>query len=102
MRRESFALSESIIFISCETRLVNSPLYVDTAPCIDAASGHSFVNIGSLNASDLRDSYRIELMVLTSSWIGTNGSYIDIHNGLLYGFELSWLQSYYRGGNGIV
>ncbi|KAK9912503.1 hypothetical protein M0R45_036365 [Rubus argutus] len=47
---------------------------------------------------DLRDSCRIELMVLTSSWIGTNTSYIDIHDGLLYGFEISWLHSYNRGG----
>ncbi|KAK9912520.1 hypothetical protein M0R45_036382 [Rubus argutus] len=97
--RERLALSKAIIFISCETQLVNSPLCVDTAPCIDTASGHSFVNIGSLNASDLRDSCRIELMVLTSLWIGTkdmNSSYIDIHNALLYGFEVSWLQSYDR------
>ncbi|KAK9912529.1 hypothetical protein M0R45_036391 [Rubus argutus] len=94
---ESFELSKPIIFITCETRQVNAPLYVDTAPCIDAASGHSFVNIGSLNASDLRDSCRIELMALTPSWIGTNSSYIDIHSGLLYGFELSWLRSYYGG-----
>ncbi|KAK9912504.1 hypothetical protein M0R45_036366 [Rubus argutus] len=50
--RERFALSKPIIFISCENRLVNSSLYVDTAPCIDVSSGHSFVNIGSLNASD--------------------------------------------------
>ncbi|KAK9912506.1 hypothetical protein M0R45_036368 [Rubus argutus] len=90
--RERLHLSKAIIFISCETQLVNSPRYVDTAPCIDAASRHSFVIIGSLKVSDLRDSCRIELMVLTSSWIGTNSSYIDIHNMLLYGFELSWAQ----------
>ncbi|KAK9912525.1 hypothetical protein M0R45_036387 [Rubus argutus] len=95
---ERFELSKPIIFITCETRQVNEPLSVDTAPCIDVSSGHSFINIGSLIASDLRDSCRIELMVLTSSWIGTNSSYIDIHDGLLYGFELSWLRSYYRGG----
>ncbi|KAK9912502.1 hypothetical protein M0R45_036364 [Rubus argutus] len=94
--RERLPLSKAIIFISCETQLVNSPLYVDTAPCIDAASRHSFVIIGSLNVSDLRDSCRIELMVLTSSWIGTNCSYVDIHNMMLYGFELSWLPIYNR------
>ncbi|KAM5551352.1 hypothetical protein ABKV19_026266 [Rosa sericea] len=94
-------LSKPIIFMTCETRPVNSYLYMDTAPCINATSGHSFVITQTLNAPDLWDSCRIELMVLISSSIGTkdmNSSYIDIHNELLYGFELSWVQSYGRSG----
>ncbi|XP_062000118.1 rust resistance kinase Lr10-like [Rosa rugosa] len=95
--RTSTNLSESITFMTCETRPVNSSLFVDTAPCkLDSMSGHSFVVIGNLNASDLWDSCHIQLMVLTS-WNGTksmNRSYIDIHNEMLYGFELSWLQIY--------
>ncbi|KAM5551376.1 rust resistance kinase Lr10-like [Rosa sericea] len=93
---DRFVLSKPIIFMTCETRPVNSYLYMDTAPCINATSGHSFVITGGLYASDLWDSCRIELMVLTSSSIGikdVNSSYIDIHNELLYGFELSWLDS---------
>ncbi|PRQ55771.1 putative glycerophosphodiester phosphodiesterase, protein kinase RLK-Pelle-LRK10L-2 family [Rosa chinensis] len=92
-----FELSKPIIFMTCDTRPVSSYLYMDTAPCINAQSGHPFVLTGGLNASDLWDSCRIELMVLTSSSIGTkdiNSSYIDIHNELLYGFELSWYYSY--------
>ncbi|XP_024199474.1 rust resistance kinase Lr10 [Rosa chinensis] len=95
-------LSKPIIFMTCETRPVNSYLYMDTAPCINATSGHSFVITGGLSVSDLWDSCLIELMVLTSSSIGTkdtNSSYIDIHNELLYGFELSWVQSYGRSGD---
>ncbi|XP_062001081.1 rust resistance kinase Lr10-like [Rosa rugosa] len=101
-RTESIQLSESIIFMTCETQPVKSYLYMDTAPCINATSGHSFVITGRLNASDLGDSCRIELMVSTSSSIGTKDmkrSYIDIHNELLYGFELSWVQSYGRSGD---
>ncbi|KAL6129521.1 hypothetical protein ACLB2K_072871 [Fragaria x ananassa] len=94
-----FILSKRIIFMTCDTRPGNiSSLFVDTAPCINATSGHSFVNTDSLNASDLLDSCQTELMVLTS-WNGTkivNRSYIDIHNELLYGFELSWLHNYSR------
>ncbi|BFG20595.1 hypothetical protein CerSpe_068690 [Prunus speciosa] len=106
-------LSKPIIFITCKT-LVNSPLYVETAPCTDAISspssalprsqGHSFVMVGHVNASDLRELCRVELMVRTS-WPGTkdmNLSYIDIHNELVYGFELSWLQSYDRGRKGSI
>ncbi|XP_061996552.1 rust resistance kinase Lr10-like [Rosa rugosa] len=96
LQLDRFELSKPIIFMSCENRPGNSSLYVDTASCINATSGHSFVIAGDLDASDLWDSCRIDLMVLTS-WIGTkdvNSSYIDIHNELLYGFELSWLDSY--------
>ncbi|ONI21058.1 hypothetical protein PRUPE_2G048700, partial [Prunus persica] len=106
-------LSKPIIFITCKTP-VNSPLYVETAPCTDAISspssallhsqGHSFVMVGHVNASDLTELCRIELMVRTS-WPGTKGtnlSYIDIHNELVYGFELSWLQSYDRGRKGSI
>ncbi|KAM5551327.1 hypothetical protein ABKV19_026249 [Rosa sericea] len=99
----SFELSKPIIFMTCETRPVNSYLYMDTSPCINATSGHSFVITGGLSVSDLWDSCRIELMVLTSSSIGTkdmNSSYIDIHNELLYGFELAWFQIYSRSGAG--
>ncbi|XP_062001080.1 LEAF RUST 10 DISEASE-RESISTANCE LOCUS RECEPTOR-LIKE PROTEIN KINASE-like 2.3 [Rosa rugosa] len=95
-------LSKPIIFMTCETRPVNSSLYMDTAPCINAKSGRSFVITESLNVSDLWDSCRIQLMVLISSSIGTkdmNSSYIDIHNELLYGFELSWLKRYTQGPN---
>ncbi|XP_016652705.1 PREDICTED: rust resistance kinase Lr10-like isoform X2 [Prunus mume] len=53
-------LSKPIIFLTCETP-VNSPLYVDTAPCIGALT--------------------------------KNNSYIDIHNEMIYGFELTWVQS---------
>ncbi|KAL6124838.1 hypothetical protein ACLB2K_077347 [Fragaria x ananassa] len=98
--RRRFELSKPIILMTCEFRPGNSSLFVDAAPCINTTSGHSFVNTDSLNASDLLDSCQTELMVLTS-WNGTkvvNRSYIDIHNELLYGFELSWLHR--RSGEG--
>ncbi|CAN6562010.1 unnamed protein product [Malus baccata var. baccata] len=93
-------LSKPIIFMTCETQ-VNSPLYVDTSPCtslMSSLSGHVFVKIGHLNASDMRDLCRIDLTVATS-WPGandTNISYVDIHKELVYGFELSWLQGKFR------
>ncbi|XP_068344237.1 uncharacterized protein [Pyrus communis] len=45
--------------------------------------------------TDMRDLCRIDLTVATS-WPGAkdkNVSYVDIHKELVYGFELSWLQS---------
>ncbi|KAI5342647.1 hypothetical protein L3X38_010523 [Prunus dulcis] len=110
---DQIELSKPIIFIACKTP-VNSALYVETAPCTDAISspssalphsqGHSFVMVGHVNAPYLRELCRVELMVRTPrpGTKGTNLSYMDIHNELVYGFELSWLQSYDRGRKGSI
>ncbi|CAL9004700.1 unnamed protein product [Prunus brigantina] len=98
---DNFELSKPIIFLTCET-LVNSTLYVDTAPCIGSMSSsnsnrHSYVSVGRIKASDFREFCRIELMFMTSS-VRTNDmniSYIDIHNEMIYGFELTWVQKSY-------
>ncbi|XP_034203516.1 rust resistance kinase Lr10-like [Prunus dulcis] len=98
---DNFELSKPIIFLTCET-LVNSTLYVDTAPCIGSMSSsksnrHSYVSVGRIKASDFKDFCRIELMFMTSS-LRTNDmniSYIDIHNEMIYGFELTWVQQSY-------
>ncbi|KAI5342599.1 hypothetical protein L3X38_010474 [Prunus dulcis] len=68
-------LSKPIIFITYRTP-VNSPLYVETAPYTDAitspssarphSQGNSFVMVGHVNASDLRELCHVELMVRTS------------------------------------
>lgn len=76
--------SLAIIFMTCETP-VNSPLYVDTATCISSSalynySGHSYVMIGNLNASDLRDSCSIELMTMITSRRCTK----DVHEHFLH------------------
>ncbi|KAF3433882.1 hypothetical protein FNV43_RR24985 [Rhamnella rubrinervis] len=101
---ESVPLSEVITFLNCENP-VNSPLYIPTTPCISSKTfwsswdlygrpegEYSYVINGSIAASELKDSCRIELMVMTS-WqeIGrnTNISYVDIHNAMSNGFELS-------------
>ncbi|KAI5342615.1 hypothetical protein L3X38_010490 [Prunus dulcis] len=90
-------LSKPIIFLTCETP-VNSPLYVDTAPCNGAmrsstSNGHSYVSVDErLLVSNLREFCRIELMFMISSQLTKNNSYIDIHNEIIYGFELTWVQ----------
>nr|XP_048329749.1 rust resistance kinase Lr10-like isoform X3 [Ziziphus jujuba var. spinosa] len=73
--------------------------------------------VGGTNTSELEDSCRIELMVMITSRLqriwensSTNVSYKDIHNQLVYGFELSWLTSfvdfggtcYVNGSNNMV
>ncbi|KAM7478015.1 hypothetical protein LguiA_026228 [Lonicera macranthoides] len=90
-------VSKSIYSIKCPYR-VNSPLYVDAAPCINGTSSKStttsfsYLKFGHMNASDLLDSCSIELMV-TTSWPVKDEfglSFSDIRRALFYGFELSW------------
>ncbi|GMN21222.1 hypothetical protein TIFTF001_048850, partial [Ficus carica] len=106
-------LTKAIIFLKCENRM-NSSLYIDTAPCniagmfpnqdtganssLSKRQSYYYVVDGSLlNVSDLNNYCRIELTTLMSRnrMNGkTNTSYVDIHNELAYGFELSWLPSF--------
>lgn len=98
----SILLLETRIFMTCENP-VNSPLYIDTAPCITTKRQHySYVMVpGNLTVDRMEDSCRIELVVM-SSWMrknkkkNTTSSYMDIHNELVYGFELSWLNSFLK------
>ncbi|XP_023911755.1 rust resistance kinase Lr10-like [Quercus suber] len=96
---EDTKLSRSVVLMSCENP-VNSLLYLDASTCnIDSGEDfkkrYRYVKVGRTNASDVEDSCKVEQMFLTS-WPGNddpvNTSCTDVHNELLYGFELSWLQ----------
>ncbi|KAF3455236.1 hypothetical protein FNV43_RR05684 [Rhamnella rubrinervis] len=115
-------LSESIVYLNCE-KPVNSPHFIDTAPCntnsaySQSKREYSYVMVYGgiqfplnvdypplrlrlLSVSDLKSSCRIEQMAMIT-WRNnptSNTTYLDIHNELLYGFELSWLPSYYKRG----
>ena len=56
---------------------------------------YRYVRVGTTTATDVGDSCKVEQMFLTS-WPGNedpnNVSCKDVHNELVYGFELSWLQ----------
>ncbi|KAF3434415.1 hypothetical protein FNV43_RR25518 [Rhamnella rubrinervis] len=96
-----------IFFFNCQNP-VSSTLYINTAPCITSNAfsqpksySYAMVKQSFLGLSDLEDSCRIELIVLTS-WGGKNSkyknktSYTEIHSELAYGFELSWLNYFMK------
>lgn len=96
----SVELTKSVIFMSCE-KPVKSYLYIDTPSCSNGSSGplsqhkrHSYVVNRRLSISDTADSCRIEVMTLVSN-LGKNysnaSSFMDIHDQLTFGFELSWI-----------
>ncbi|KAF3948416.1 hypothetical protein CMV_025584 [Castanea mollissima] len=93
-------LSRSVVLMRCE-KPVNSPSYVDTSTCIKDNSSiahfksYRYVKVGRTNATDVEDSCKVEQMFQTS-WPGNDDQInifcADVHNELVYGFELSWLR----------
>ncbi|PON72115.1 Mitogen-activated protein kinase kinase kinase [Parasponia andersonii] len=94
-------LSKTVIFMSCE-KPVKSHVYIDAGSCSNGGSGgtlsqpkrHSYVLVkGSLSVSDMVDSCGVEVMALVPE-LGKNdsnaSSFMDIHDELAYGFDLSW------------
>jgi hypothetical protein len=92
----------SVIFVMCENR-VNSPLYLETSTCFsnngsdseyssNSSKTYRYVKVGRTKPTDVEDSCQIEGMTLTS-WPGNDDRHVscsDVHNALVYGFELSW------------
>ena len=76
-----------MIFMKCANP-VKSPFYVNTAPCINGT--YSYVLIKS-NITYVENLCKVELIAISSMLIKDyrNISYMDIHNRLAYGFELS-------------
>ncbi|XP_022844094.1 uncharacterized protein LOC111367444 [Olea europaea var. sylvestris] len=99
--RHFYNISWPINFMSCPYP-INSSFFLETAFCgnrvIDSIDSYSstrrytYVKVGNLKASDVRDMCSIDFSVPTS-WPFKNVNNIslsDIHSSLLYGFELSW------------
>nr|XP_023870707.1 rust resistance kinase Lr10-like [Quercus suber] len=95
-------LSWSVVFMSCE-KPVNSPYYLDTSTCIhnyfnyiSPSKRYRYIKVGKTNATEVADSCQVEKITRTS-WPrndDTNVSCEDVHNELVYGFEISWLRGY--------
>ncbi|KAM1401152.1 hypothetical protein EV1_027837 [Malus domestica] len=98
--RYSSLYSTSIYYLKCLNPL-NSSLYVDTAPCLNNTSSssqpktYSYVKVGAMIGWDLDEGCSAE----GKAWMNlghfdysvkdySNVSYKDIHNALVYGFEL--------------
>ena len=94
-----------VVFMSCE-KPVNSPFYLDTSTCngngeytsnssISHSKRYKYVTTGIIRPKDVEDSCRLEQMVPTSRPRNDNPniSCTEVHNELVYGFELSWFSS---------
>ncbi|XP_048137792.1 uncharacterized protein LOC125315844 [Rhodamnia argentea] len=91
--------SNTISIVNC-TKAVASPLYIDASSCLDRVE---FLNFSSTRRRiyamvgsyvlDVETACTIELMAMLPWWIdGSNlRCYAQIHEQMVYGFELSWL-----------
>nr|XP_011458157.1 PREDICTED: probable receptor-like protein kinase At5g39020 [Fragaria vesca subsp. vesca] len=89
---------ESVIFLKCENP-VNSSRYVSTAPCINSEM-YGYAVPGSISAEDVENGCTVYWMGLTTgmpSEEDRNVSYQDIHDQMVYGFELWSIAGFCRG-----
>ncbi|KAM5550734.1 hypothetical protein ABKV19_027193 [Rosa sericea] len=77
-----------VTFLECANP-VNSSLYVNTAPCIKSKR-YGYCILGDMSLEDVENGCSIDWMGMITSMHGKdrNISYQDIHNELVYGFEL--------------
>ncbi|KAH6783170.1 hypothetical protein C2S52_008129 [Perilla frutescens var. hirtella] len=86
-------------FMRCPTPLKNASLFTDiTRDCASNSSTHTgystYVKVGHMNASEVPQTCGLEVIVMTS-WqrfkgLNNNASLAEIHDSLLYGFELNY------------
>ncbi|CAN6562220.1 unnamed protein product [Malus baccata var. baccata] len=103
VRYSRYPRSVSVYYLKCLNPL-NSSLYVDTAPCLNNTSSsssqlktYSYVKVGAMIGWELDEGCSVEWMPLDYfydsvgfSYSYSNVSYKDIHNALVYGFELDF------------
>lgn len=85
-----------INFISCPTSLRKSSLFTDvTTHCVSNSSHHRYIRVGRMNASEVPYTCRVDLITMTSLDFEdlNNVSLSQIHESLLYGFELYYCPS---------
>nr|GMD51668.1 rust resistance kinase Lr10-like isoform X1 [Ipomoea batatas] len=99
--QDSTLITVPIIFLRCPFPMKSSAFVETSKQCwnksTESSWGYAYAKLGSLNASDLRISCRVELITMTSWRIqekvsSQKVSLVEIHDALMYGFELSWVR----------
>ncbi|KAM5550746.1 LEAF RUST 10 DISEASE-RESISTANCE LOCUS RECEPTOR-LIKE PROTEIN KINASE-like 2.5 [Rosa sericea] len=86
-----YSANTPVTFLKCANP-VNSSLYVNTASCIKS-KGYGYCIPGRMSLEDVENGCSVYSMGMIISMHGKdrNISYQDIHNELVYGFELQWV-----------
>ncbi|KAK3404154.1 hypothetical protein EUGRSUZ_K00503 [Eucalyptus grandis] len=90
--------SKAVSIVSC-VKAVDFPFYIDASSCLGGLPSLNFSGarrrvyaLVNANASSMETACTIEFMVTLSEWVDENDlhSYAQIHEHMVYGFELSW------------
>ncbi|XP_038717364.1 rust resistance kinase Lr10-like isoform X2 [Tripterygium wilfordii] len=92
-----FPIVYGLVYVSCETPM-KSRNYVDLSPCIVETKStnnrrYHYVLVGDVSYAELNDSCTIDFITVTSFDRKRNFSYMDIHEKLVYGIELPWIET---------
>lgn len=84
-------VSQPIIYLECEGPVRDDTSYEDTTSCLD--DPNTYAVVGDISIERWKPGCHVKAVSFTP-WTtpDANVSYIDIHRGLVYGFELSWMQ----------
>jgi hypothetical protein len=99
--RGSDTLTQHAVFVNCEKPAI-SDFYVNISACfINSSKRYRYVRVGTTSLKAVEDTCQVEQISLTSTWFyaeeDNNISCSDVHNRLIYGFELSWPYEVYCG-----
>ncbi|XP_039160820.1 uncharacterized protein LOC104427057 isoform X3 [Eucalyptus grandis] len=92
-------LSKTVSIVNC-TKAVASQLYIDASSCLDGVEFSKFSGtrrqlyaMVDANVSNMESACTIEHMAMIPGWADGDNlrSYAQIHDLMVYGFELSWL-----------
>lgn len=93
-----------INFMSCPDRLEDASQFTEVTDCVDGGSSigasnasrgrYTYVKVGHMAASDIGYKCSVDLIAMTSWKFKSfkNVTLSEVHDALLYGFELSWFQ----------
>ena len=93
---------QHIIYLNCTEAVTDNHLYVDTAPCIhEHPNGHIYAIAGDFLVGSVKAECNVKQVAASSLWGAydvvkdrpkeRSFSYREIHKGLAYGFEVSWM-----------
>jgi hypothetical protein len=93
------SVSNPVAFVNCEKPAISS-FYVNISACfINSSKSYRYIQVGTTDAEYVEDTCQAEQIyqmrpMRGKSFYPENISCSDVHNDLVYGFQLSWHQVY--------
>ncbi|KAI3975615.1 hypothetical protein MKX01_017528 [Papaver californicum] len=90
--------SRAVVYMNCLMNISDFTRYINASPCVKSSFNTSTYVIVNPLVSDFKDSCHSFLTSWMSSDRDTFGSYLDVHNEMMNGFEIFWYYRYKQPG----